>query len=43
MADIDPLCDVEDEGIEGVNCGRDVYSGDLDFEAAHARAYELNG
>jgi phosphoribosylformimino-5-aminoimidazole carboxamide ribotide isomerase len=43
MADIDALCNVEDEGIEGVICGRAVYSGDLDFEAAQARADELNG
>ena len=43
MADIEALCDVEDEGIEGVICGRAVYSGDLDFEAAQARADELNG
>ena len=43
MADIEALCDVEDEGIEGVICGRAVYSGDLDFEAAQLRADELNG
>ena len=43
MADIEALCDVEDEGVEGVICGRSIYSGDLDFEAAQARADELNG
>ncbi|BCO28635.1 1-(5-phosphoribosyl)-5-[(5-phosphoribosylamino) methylideneamino] imidazole-4-carboxamide isomerase [Rhodoferax lithotrophicus] len=43
MADIEALCAVEDEGIEGVICGRAIYSGDLDFEAAQARADELNG
>ena len=43
MADIEALCASEDEGIEGVICGRAVYSGDLDFEAAQARADELNG
>src|SRR5450830_466690 len=43
MADIEQLCAVEDEGIEGVICGRAVYSGDLDFAAAQARADELNG
>ena len=43
MADIEALCDVEGEGIEGVICGRAIYSGDLDFEAAQARADELNG
>jgi phosphoribosylformimino-5-aminoimidazole carboxamide ribotide isomerase len=43
MADIEALCAVEDEGIEGVICGRAIYSGDLDFEAAQERADELNG
>ena len=43
MGDIEKLCAVEDEGIEGVICGRAVYSGDLDFAKAQARADELNG
>jgi phosphoribosylformimino-5-aminoimidazole carboxamide ribotide isomerase len=43
MADIDALCEVEGEGVEGVICGRAIYSGDLDFAAAQARADELNG
>ena len=43
MADIEALCEVEDEGIEGVICGRAIYSGDLDFEKAQERADELNG
>jgi phosphoribosylformimino-5-aminoimidazole carboxamide ribotide isomerase len=43
MADIEALCAVEDEGIEGVICGRAIYSGDLDFEAAQDLADELNG
>ena len=43
MADIEKLCAVEDEGIEGVICGRAIYSGDLDFEAAQVRADELGG
>lgn len=34
MADIEKLCELEDEGIEGVICGRAIYSGALDFEAA---------
>jgi phosphoribosylformimino-5-aminoimidazole carboxamide ribotide isomerase len=41
MADIEQLCAVEHEGIEGVICGRSIYSGDLDFAAAQARADEL--
>jgi len=41
IADIEKLCAVEDEGIEGVICGRAVYSGDLDFVQAQAKADEL--
>jgi phosphoribosylformimino-5-aminoimidazole carboxamide ribotide isomerase len=41
--DIRNLCAVEDEGVEGVICGRSIYSGDLDFEAAQRLADELNG
>jgi phosphoribosylformimino-5-aminoimidazole carboxamide ribotide isomerase len=41
MADIEKLCAVEDEGIEGVICGRAIYSGDLDFIKAQAKADEL--
>jgi phosphoribosylformimino-5-aminoimidazole carboxamide ribotide isomerase len=43
MKDIEDLCEVEREGIEGVICGRAIYSGDLDFAAAQKRADELNG
>jgi len=43
IADVERLCAVEDEGIEGVICGRAIYNGDLDFAAAQARADELNG
>ncbi|MFT3717779.1 1-(5-phosphoribosyl)-5-[(5-phosphoribosylamino)methylideneamino]imidazole-4-carboxamide isomerase [Pseudorhodoferax sp.] len=38
IADIDKLCAVEDEGIEGVICGRAIYTGDLDFARAQERA-----
>ena len=41
MADIEQLCSVESEGVEGVICGRAIYTGDLDFAAAQARADEL--
>ena len=41
MQDIERLCAVETDGIEGVICGRAIYSGDLDFAAAQARADEL--
>jgi len=43
MVDIERLCAVEHEGIEGVICGRSIYSGELDFAAAQARADELAG
>ena len=41
MQDIDNLCAVESEGVEGVICGRAIYSGDLDFAAAQDRADAL--
>ena len=43
IADIERLCAVQDVGIEGVICGRAIYTGDLDFAAAQARADELDG
>ena len=41
LADIEALCAVEHEGIEGVICGRSIYTGALDFAAGQARADEL--
>ena len=41
IADIEQLCAVEDEGVEGVICGRSIYTGALDFTAAQTRADEL--
>ena len=41
MQDIENLCAVEDEGVTGVICGRAIYSGDLDFAAAQAKADSL--
>jgi phosphoribosylformimino-5-aminoimidazole carboxamide ribotide isomerase len=41
IADIERLCAVEHEGIEGVICGRAIYSGELDFAAGQQRADEL--
>ena len=43
MADIDALCAVESDGVQGVICGRAIYSGDLNFAAAQDRADLLNG
>ncbi|AKJ31343.1 1-(5-phosphoribosyl)-5-[(5-phosphoribosylamino)methylideneamino]imidazole-4-carboxamide isomerase [Caldimonas brevitalea] len=43
LADIEKLCAVESEGVEGVICGRAIYTGALDFVAAQQRADQLNG
>ena len=41
MTDIEQLCAVEGEGVEGVICGRSIYTGALDFARAQTRADEL--
>ena len=41
MADIEKLCEVYSEGVEGVICGRSIYTGALDFAKAQERADEL--
>ncbi|RMX01047.1 1-(5-phosphoribosyl)-5-[(5-phosphoribosylamino)methylideneamino]imidazole-4-carboxamide isomerase [Allofranklinella schreckenbergeri] len=43
MDDIEKLIEVQAEGIEGVICGRAIYTGDLDFASAQERADELSG
>ena len=43
LADIERLCAVEQEGVDGVICGRSIYTGALDFAAAQSRADELAG
>jgi len=43
LEDIRALCAVEEEGVEGVICGRSIYSGDLDFEAGQQLADQLHG
>jgi len=43
VADVERLCEVEDEGISGAILGRALYEGKLDFRVAQARADELNG
>ena len=43
IQNIEALCAVESDGVEGVICGRAIYTGDLDFAAAQKRADELNG
>ncbi|PLC55567.1 1-(5-phosphoribosyl)-5-[(5-phosphoribosylamino)methylideneamino]imidazole-4-carboxamide isomerase [Pollutimonas nitritireducens] len=41
LRDIEALCAVEDEGIEGAILGRSLYEGTLDFAAAQEMADEL--
>ena len=41
ITDIEQLCEVEPEGVEGAILGRSIYEGTLDFEAALKRAEEL--
>lgn len=41
LDDIRALCAVEHEGVEGVICGRSIYTGSLDFAAGQALADEL--
>jgi phosphoribosylformimino-5-aminoimidazole carboxamide ribotide isomerase len=43
LADIEKLCAVEEEGIQGVICGRAIYNGALDFAAAQKRVDEIDG
>jgi phosphoribosylformimino-5-aminoimidazole carboxamide ribotide isomerase len=38
LKDIEALCAIEDEGVHGVICGRAIYTGDLDFKLAQAKA-----
>ena len=42
IKDVEALCAVQDEGIEGVICGRSIYEGSLDLLAAQARADALS-
>ncbi|MCD0505043.1 1-(5-phosphoribosyl)-5-[(5-phosphoribosylamino)methylideneamino]imidazole-4-carboxamide isomerase [Bordetella petrii] len=42
IQDIEALCAVQDEGVEGAILGRSIYEGTLDFQAAQARADELS-
>ena len=41
MSDVEALCAVQDEGIEGVICGRSIYEGTINLEEAQLRADEL--
>lgn len=43
IQDIEQLCAVQDEGIEGVICGRAIYTGDLDFAQGQKLSDQLSG
>lgn len=43
IKDVEALCAVQDEGIEGVICGRSIYEGTLDLRSAQSRADALSG
>lgn len=43
IKDVEALCEVQGEGIEGVIFGRSIYEGTLNLEEAQARADELSG
>lgn len=43
LDDIKKLCEVEEEGISGVICGRSIYEGTLDLAKGQELADELNG
>ena len=42
IKDVEALCEVQSEGIEGVICGGSIYEGTLNLEEAQARADELS-
>lgn len=41
IRDVEALCQIQSEGVEAVICGRALYEGTLDLEAAQKRADEL--
>jgi phosphoribosylformimino-5-aminoimidazole carboxamide ribotide isomerase len=43
ITDVEALCAVQDEGVQGVICGRSIYEGTLDLRSAQDRADELSG
>jgi phosphoribosylformimino-5-aminoimidazole carboxamide ribotide isomerase len=43
IKDVEALCEVQDEGIEGVICGRSIYEGTLNLREAQERADILSG
>ena len=43
ITDVEALCAVQDEGVQGVICGRSISEGPLDLRSAQDRADELSG
>jgi len=43
IGDVEALCAEQDEGIEGVICGRSIYEGTIDLATAQLRADDLSG
>lgn len=43
IRDVEALCAVQSEGIDGVICGRSIYEGTLDLRAAQQRVDTLSG
>jgi phosphoribosylformimino-5-aminoimidazole carboxamide ribotide isomerase len=43
LKDVEALCAVQHEGIDGVICGRSIYEGTLDLRTAQDKADELSG
>jgi len=43
IKDVEALCAVQNEGIDGVICGRSIYEGTLDLRSAQQLADELSG
>jgi phosphoribosylformimino-5-aminoimidazole carboxamide ribotide isomerase len=43
IKDVEALCKVHSEGVEGVICGRSIYEGTLDLKKAQALADKLTG
>lgn len=43
IKDVEALCKVQEDGVEGVICGRSIYEGTLDLKKAQARADKLTG
>ena len=41
LRDIEKLCEVQDEGIQGIICGKAIYTGAINFQEAQQKAAAL--